>query len=219
MTVTKCFRGYRKKFLGLVAFCTIAFGSCSNGQNTRMPTAVPAAKDEFEILTEREKAYTSKISSESSLPESTISFVLKTDNLVDFPDGRITSIRIDSPGKELPALIGRNETVVASTKAIIIIDYPLNNEYSFELYSKTGFTREQLIIAISEQYYKLYEEEELTARTKTVPIAKRTKMYNRNQTDGKYGIWGHDIGDLVLTDIGVYKKKDGAVVLRLNIES
>jgi len=219
MRVTLFFSWCRNKFTGLVILCIIFFSGCIEMQSDRSSVAVPPTKDEQTILTDREKAYISRFDKGDKLPDLTISFVLKTDNLVDFPDGRISRIRIDSPGKELPKLIGRNETVITSAKVTVVIDYPLTNEYSFELYSKSGFEREQLIAAISEHYYKLYEEEELTAKTKTVPIDKRTKTYNRNTTDGKYGIWGHDIGDLVLTGVAVYRKEDGSVLLRLNIES
>ena len=44
-------------------------------------------------------------------------------------------------------------------------------------------------------------------------------MYNRNETNGKYGIWGHDIADLVLADILVYKTADGQIILSLEMES
>ncbi|MES2849907.1 MAG: hypothetical protein V4685_12675 [Bacteroidota bacterium] len=85
--------------------------------------------------------------------------------------------------------------------------------------SQNGFTRKQLLQEISDNYYKLYEEEEKSATIKTIPIEKRTTMYNRNQTNGKYGIWGHDIADLVLSEILIYKTPDGQITLSLNIES
>jgi hypothetical protein len=44
-------------------------------------------------------------------------------------------------------------------------------------------------------------------------------MYNRNETNGKYGIWGHDIADLDISGISVYKTKNGEIILTLNIES
>lgn len=65
----------------------------------------------------------------------------------------------------------------------------------------------------------MYEEEEATAIIKTVPPEKRNKMYNRNETNGKYGIWGHDIADLVLSEIHVYEDADKKLILALMIES
>lgn len=68
-------------------------------------------------------------------------------------------------------------------------------------------------------YYKMYEEEEATATIKTIPLEKRTTMYNRNETNGKYGIWGHDIADLVLSEIHIYEDADKKLLLALIIES
>jgi len=94
----------------------------------------------------------------------------------------------------------------------------LSTTQKFELTSPTGFTRTQLISEISKQYYKVYQEEESTATVKTIPLKQR-KIYNRNITDGKYEIWGHDIGDLVLDEIHVYKGVDGKIFLVLQMES
>ena len=76
----------------------------------------------------------------------------------------------------------------------------------------------QLLREISQHYYMIYDEEEKSATVKTIPIEKRT-MYNKNQTNGKYGIWGHDITDLVLADIYVIKAKNSQIILTLNVES
>ncbi|MNL30171.1 hypothetical protein D3C87_1518920 [compost metagenome] len=65
----------------------------------------------------------------------------------------------------------------------------------------------------------MYEEEEATATKKTIPPEKRIGMYNRNETNGKYGIWGHDIADLVLSEIQIYESADGKLILALIIES
>lgn len=70
---------------------------------------------------------------------------------------------------------------------------------------------------ITKEYQKLYQDEEKSATIKTVPMKER-KMYNRNQTNGKYGIWGHDLADLALSSIQVYKE-NGNTILTLGIES
>lgn len=150
---------------------------------------------------------------------SEIRFDVKTDNLEDYERGKIPWIRIDSPHIDIKNLIGKDEIVIPETKLVVIIDYPLTTSYKFELISKEGFTRAQLIDEISRRYYQLYDEEERTATVKTIPIKDRKKIYNRNQTNGKYGIWGHDIGDLVLDEIHVYKNATGEVFLVLQLES
>lgn len=149
---------------------------------------------------------------------SKIRFDVKTDNLEDYKDGIIQSIRIDSPQFEIKNLIGRDEVVIQEKEITVIVDYPLSSNYKFELISKNGFTRAQLIKEISKCYYQLYDEEEKTATIKTVPMQQR-KIFNRNQTNGKYGIWGHDIGDLVLDEIHVFKNAIGKVTLTLQLES
>ena len=149
---------------------------------------------------------------------SRISYSIKTNDLANFEEGKIPWIRIDSPQTEIQNLIGKDEIVINESKVTIIVDYPLTNTYIFELTSLSGFTRTQLIYEISKQYYQLYDEEERTAKIKTLPLEQRT-IYNRNRTDGKYGIWGHDIGDLVLNEIIVHKTSNGMIFLTLEIES
>jgi len=116
-------------------------------------------------------------------------------------------------------LIDKNEVVINKNKVILIIDYPLTKECRFELTSINGFTRERLIKEISEKYHQIYKEEESTANVKTVPSDKRTTSYNRNQTDGKYGIWGHDLSDLALDHILVYQTSNEDILLSLDIDS
>lgn len=149
---------------------------------------------------------------------SIVRFDVKTNNRKDYEDGKVPWIRIDSPQVDIKNLIGKDEVVIHETKVTVIIDYPLSTNYKFELFSKKGFTREQLIKETSNHYYRLYDEEEKTATIKTVTLKDRN-IYNRNQTNGTHGIWGHDIGDLVLDEIHVYKKANGEVTLTLQLES
>ena len=44
-------------------------------------------------------------------------------------------------------------------------------------------------------------------------------MENRNQINGKYGIRGHDIRDLMLDEALVYRDDKGMVTLTLEIDS
>ncbi|MGN6495488.1 MAG: hypothetical protein ACTHLE_26100, partial [Agriterribacter sp.] len=104
--------------------------------------------------------------------------------------------------------------------AKLIIDYPLLRPAVIELKSADqGFSNKALILAISEQYQKIYKEEEATAITRTTPADQRKELLNRNETDGKYGIWGHDLSDLSLSEIEVYQHPNGVIYLRLGIES
>jgi hypothetical protein len=147
-----------------------------------------------------------------------IKFDLKTSNLKDYEDGKIPWVRIDSPQLELDSLIGKDEVVLDATAVTVVLDYPLAFPHYFTITADKGFTRAQLLKAISDEYYKIYREEESTATTKTVPLDQR-KVYNRNETNGKYGIWGHDITDLGLDDIYVLKGVNGEIYLILEMVS
>lgn len=89
----------------------------------------------------------------------------------------------------------------------------------FIIESVNGFSRKQLALLISEKYHQIYDEEEVGATTKTIPVNKRDNGINRNKTNGKYGIWGHDITDLDLGSIDVRKSPNGEIFLELDIES
>lgn len=94
----------------------------------------------------------------------------------------------------------------------LIIDYPLQNPYTQEIKtSKKGMTlREVLNIAV-DAYKKIYKEEKKTSKLKEESIAERnkgkTRLQNRASTDGIYGIWGHDLSDLTITNIIVKGNK------------
>jgi len=202
----------------------ITFAYCNNQDNKAndynklSQSSDSSTKTYQDSLTQLEQQ--SAYKSDDSLGEiiSTILFNVKTHNLADYNDGKIPWIRIDSPQIDIKNLISKDEVVIPPNKITIIIDYPLSINYEFELTSSIGFTRAQLITEISKHYHKLYDEEEKTATIKTLPLEQR-KVYNRNTTNGKYGIWGHDIGDLVLDDIIVHKTSDSKLLLTLEIDS
>lgn len=141
------------------------------------------------------------------------------EDLKTFKEGEMHWIDLDSIEKQLPQLINPDELVLSDTKAKIIIDYPVRTPVVFDINSDQGFTRRALALKISEIYHKIYTEEESSAQTKTTPVKDRKKLLNRNETDGKYGIWGHDLSDLALSNIEVHKNKQGDIVLVLSIES
>lgn len=152
----------------------------------------------------------------------TIEFGIKAnqDELKDFEDGIVPWISIESPESEIDRLIDANTIVIPYSEVTLVIDYPLNNPASFVLKStEKGFTKKQLILDISKKYHEIYKTEEKTAKTKTVPLEKREGLINRNETDGTYGVWGHDIGDLDLSSIEVYQSANEQITILLGIES
>lgn len=130
------------------------------------------------------------------------------------------AINLETP--EVGRLRGADEVVVPASKLRIILDYPLTNPSSLIVIPAAddkGFTRKQLVVMISEKYHAVYDEEERTATIKTTPREKRKGLINRNRTNGIHGIWGHDLGDLVLHTIVVKKAADGTTELALGIDS
>src|SRR5439155_1372590 len=98
-----------------------------------------------------------------------------------------------------------DEIVILDNRIKIAFSYPLNDEFFFDFYSDGGFKRKQLVELIAQTYKKIYQEEDETIKEqKVIPVETRMEkggLLNRNQSDGTYGIWGHDIGDLWLEGI------------------
>lgn len=185
-------------------------------------------KSEEKSNPEIESLHKKELESINNIPENqgeliaTIEFEIKAnaEELKDFEDGIIPWISIEKPEDKISRLIEADKIVVPYSEITLIIDYPLNNPAKFLLISsEKGFTKKQLAIEISKKYLDIYKAEERSAKTKTIPVEKREGLINRNETDGMYGIWGHDIGDLDLSSLQVYKTKNGKITILLGIES
>ena len=114
-----------------------------------------------------------------------------------------------------------DEIVIPFPHAVLVIDYPLTTPASVAIEAPLplGFTRSALAKAICDEYAHIYDAEEGTAGTKTIPVEERGPMRGRNRTDGAYGIWGHDLQDLVLTAAHWTRHPDGTVRIALHVES
>ncbi|VXA98903.1 conserved hypothetical protein [Flavobacterium sp. 9AF] len=179
-------------------------------------------EDYLKVLNQKESDSQNKSQDNLGNLISSIEFGIKanSDEAKDFEDGIIPWVSIENPKSEIDRLIDADKIVIPNSEITVVIDYPLNNPASFILKSnEKGFTRKQLILEISKKYHEIYNTEEKTAETKTIPIEKREGLINRNETDGKYGIWGHDIGDLDLSSIEVYELENGKVQILLGVES
>lgn len=150
---------------------------------------------------------------------STIEFSVKAPSEYDNDNDTIPWVNIESPSYDLENLIDADKIILPHKLITLIIDYPLEHSASFDLASEKGFSRKQLILAISEKYHEIYTKEEASASIKTIPLEKREGLINRNKTNGEYGIWGHDLSDLDLSSIEVYKNNDGKIKIILGVES
>lgn len=136
---------------------------------------------------------------------------------IAFPRG----IRLHDPDGALAGLDQPDEIVIPFEQAVLVIDYPLTTPASIPITAPLplGFTRAALVRTICEEYAHVYDAEEGTAATKPIPIDERGALRGRNRTDGAYGIWGHDLEDLVLTAAHWTRQSDGAVQIELHVES
>jgi hypothetical protein len=137
---------------------------------------------------------------------------------IGFPDG---GIRLHDCASALEKLSNPEEIVVPFEHAVLVITYPLSTPatISIDAAFPIGFTRSELIKTVCEEYANVYEAEEATAHTKTIPPAERTNGAHRNRTDGVYGIWGYDLDRLVLRAARWTRSSDGTVTIDLHIDS
>ncbi len=122
-------------------------------------------------------------------------------------DGTIQdwSIHIVGFDEDAQYLSKPDEVVIPDREIGIEFRYPLGNPVTLQFKSDGGFTRKKLIWQIVASYMQIYMEEEKSINEKPVlPIDARGCMLNRNETDGKYAIWGHDLGDLWLESLHYY---------------
>jgi hypothetical protein len=135
---------------------------------------------------------------------------------IAFPGG----VNLHDPQSALVRAERPDEIVIPFEQAVLVIDYPLSHPTTVPITAPLplGFTRAALIQTICEEYAQIYEAEEGTANTKTIPIEERGAQPARNRTDGAYGIWGHDLQDLVLTAAHWTREPDGTVKIQLYIQ-
>jgi hypothetical protein len=136
---------------------------------------------------------------------------------IAFPGG----IRLGDPERALAGLAKPDEIVIPFERANLLIAYPLTVPATVPIHASLswGFTRGELVRTICEEYANVYETEEATALLKPVPREERTERPERNRTDGVYGIWGHDLDELVLTSLRWTRGTDGVVAIELHVEA
>jgi hypothetical protein len=136
-----------------------------------------------------------------------------------FDSGYKPWIELENPGPDIARLTDADQVLISAPEVTVVIDYPLKKEFLFKLSSNGEFTKGQLAQLISDQYKKIYQAEEKSATIKTIPPKKRKGLANRNETNGEYGIWGHDLSDLVLSAIQIHQQPNGEIILSLEVES
>ena len=186
------------------------------------PDKSAAAKDQYiEAMQKKEFEKPTDFYENAGKLISKVEFTVKAtdEQKKDWEDGIIPWISLENPNSEISNLVGADDIIIKENKINILFDYPLNKPVSFEFNNEKGFTRKDLILIINKKYHEIYDEEEKSAKTKTIPAEKRTGLINRNETDGKFGIWGHDLSDLDLSGIEIHQDANGKINIILQVES
>ena len=131
------------------------------------------------------------------------------------------NLRLDNAESALALLELRDEIVIPFPRAILVIDFPLTHAAHVGITAALpqGFTRGELVRIICEEYGHVYAAEEGTAMNSEVSVEARGARRERNRTDGAYGIWGHELDDLVLSSARWVKQSNGDVRVELHVEA
>lgn len=100
------------------------------------------------------------------------------------------------------------EEILPAGDYTLKITYPLSVPYIQEIKSEVPIKRKSLVELIVVAYRFIYLVEKQSTNT---PVTNIPGMFNRAQTDGKYGIWGHSLGDLMLHT--VYVEEDNVLTV------
>src|SRR3972149_2578696 len=131
----------------------------------------------------------------------------KTEFCPYFDKEELNSYEIKPPSKE------KN---ISHTELEVCLDYPLSGKFFFKIKSKTGWSQLSLCKKICQLYRKIYDKEDKTA-TKGKGLI--PGMFNRDYSNGKYGIWGHGIGDLVIESVSIKKRKNKCPLVEVDVGS
>ena len=109
--------------------------------------------------------------------------------------------RVADPEAELAQTPGRGRYVISSRRIRVQYSYPLTGRFEFDHDSgdDRGFTLERLILSICDRYRQIYREEDAQDPGSLIP-----GTYNRCETQGPYGIWGHVIGNLAIEGVALF---------------
>lgn len=100
-----------------------------------------------------------------------------------------------------------DDKVINKKTITVCYDYPFRNGSFYATYkSDDGFSIRDIVRLICQTYRQIYEEEKETSEIK--PGNHPVLEWNRNDTNGKYGIWGHSIDELYFCDFTLIDDKN-----------
>jgi hypothetical protein len=177
-----------------------------------------------EDLASREAAFAAREAAELARirPAVEVAFQVKVppEEIDDHEDGFCEWVDLADPEPDIGRMSDPDELVLPGGEYLLVIDYPVANpvEIPVKPEDPRGYTRAGIVREVSRAYRRLYEEEEETSTVKVIPPEARKGTFNRNETDGKHGIWGHDLRDLAVVKVWL-EERDGKRRLRLVIYS
>lgn len=117
-------------------------------------------------------------------------------------------------------LLDADEVVLEATEATLVLSYPFDIAATRVIRPTNGksFTRGELVLLINETYQEIYRLEDNSQSSPTPPVHERGTYLNRPESDGAFGIWGHDLDDLGIAEIEVYRV-DGRIWLEPDMVS
>ena len=119
---------------------------------------------------------------------------------------------VDYTEEEMALLIDGDEVILDYPEYKLLIDYPLKNPDTITFTPTRPVTRKTFLEELRKEYLRIYEEEGPAG-----PYVGNS--LNRPKTNGKYGIWGHVIGDLVMARASVYRTPEEKILVALDIDS
>ncbi|KKM95138.1 hypothetical protein LCGC14_1191200 [marine sediment metagenome] len=119
------------------------------------------------------------------------------------PDLQVPYILDYEDEKIRVSLIKPNEVVIEEEELTMVINYPLSVDARLDFKKKGGFTRIFIFKSIYEAYKQIYEEED----EECGDPGTYNNLYNRSRSEGKYGIWGHYLEDLVIESVSYDPKR------------
>lgn len=105
-------------------------------------------------------------------------------------------------------MLDPNEIVIHKKEIRVLVSYPLKSKHVFLIEAPmefSGFSRAQVAYTISALYQYIYDEEEGSSETTAGNIP---GLMNRETSHGRYGVWGHCLGELMLCGISFQPAKD-----------
>lgn len=133
-------------------------------------------------------------------------------------DKRFPFVRVSLIRSEETVIDDMDDVVIPAQEARITFDYPLSVVAISTVKASTplGITRGDILLAIHDGYVQIYQEED--AASHPSKLEDRGPLKNREHTEGRFGIFGHDIYDLFVESIK-FREHDGSFFIEMFIGS